>query len=104
MAHWQQLMPGVVLNVEYEQLVAAPEEQTRRILEYCGLPWQQACLDFHHNDAPSMTASLAQVRQPFYTSSIGKWRCYEKELSPLSELFTAAGLTQPELDPIRSDK
>ena len=104
MAHWQQLMPGIILHVEYERLVAAPEQQTRRILEYCGLPWQEACLDFHRNDAPSMTASLAQVRQPVYTSSIGKWRRYAKELTPLSELFAAAGLKQAELDRARSGK
>lgn len=92
MAHWHRLIPGVILDVEYELLVTEPEEQTRRLLEYCELPWQEACLNFHRNAAPSMTASLSQVRQPVYTSSVGKWRHYEKELSPLTELFAAGGL------------
>lgn len=92
MAHWHAIMPGAILDVEYEALVTDTEAQTRRLLEFCDLPWQDACLEFHRNTAPSMTASLAQVRQRAYTSSIGRWRCYEQELAPLKALLEAGGL------------
>jgi tetratricopeptide (TPR) repeat protein len=93
MAHWHQVMPGVILDIEYEVLVSDPEVQTRRLLDYCDLPWEDACLNFHRNAAPSMTASLAQVRQPVYTSSVGRWRFYEKELASLAALLRHGGLT-----------
>ena len=92
MDHWHTAMPGVILDVEYESLVQDPEVQTRRLLDYCDLPWEAACLDFHRNSAPSMTASLAQVRQPVYTSSVGRWRLYENELAPLRALLEEGGL------------
>ena len=92
MDHWHTVMPGVILDVDYESLVQDPEVQTRRLLDYCDLPWEAACLDFHRNSAPSMTASLAQVRQPVYTSSVGRWRLYENELAPLRALLEQGGL------------
>ncbi|MEP0201614.1 MAG: sulfotransferase [Halioglobus sp.] len=92
MAHWQRVMPDTILDVCYETLVADPELQTRRLLEHCNLPWESECLDFHRNSAPSMTASLAQVRKPLYTSSIGKWRRYQSELSELQNQLEGAGL------------
>ena len=92
MQHWHDSMPGKILDVSYEELTVDFEPQCRRLIEYCGLEWEQACLMFHESTAPSMTASLAQVRQPVYTSSIGRWRNYADELKPLSERFTQAGL------------
>jgi hypothetical protein len=92
MDHWHAVMPGFILDVEYESLVEDPEVQTRRLLDYCDLPWEAACLEFHRNSAPSMTASLAQVRQPLYTSSVGRWRLYENELAPLKALLEKGGL------------
>ena len=85
-------MPGRILNVSYEKLVTNQEEESRRILSYCGLAWEDTCLTFHRNLAPSMTASLAQVRQPVYTSSIGRWRNYRKDLDLLEEMFEREGL------------
>jgi tetratricopeptide (TPR) repeat protein len=74
MAHWQQVLPGRILDVSYEQLVQEPEPQARRILEWCGLPWEESVLDFHLQDSPALTASAMQVRRPMYTDSIGAWR------------------------------
>jgi hypothetical protein len=63
------------------------EHQTRRLLEFCGLEWNNACLRFHENAAPVATASSVQVRQPIYRSSIERWRRYEREIEPLRKLL-----------------
>jgi tetratricopeptide (TPR) repeat protein len=82
MDHWREVAPGSFLDVDYEALVANQESESRRIVDWCGLPWEPACLEFHRSTTPSATASAAQVRQPIYSTSVGKWRCYEKQLSP----------------------
>ena len=92
MLHWHKAMPGRILDVSYEQLTSNLEGECRNLVSYCGLPWENDCLDFHNNAAPSMTASLAQVRQPVYTSSIGRWLNYRDELHPLEDIFRQAGL------------
>ena len=93
MDHWHGLMPDSILRLDYEKLVSDQENESRRLLDFCQLPWEPACLEFHRNQAPSMTASLAQVRQPVYTSSIGKWRYYSRQLEPLRAVLTAGGVT-----------
>lgn len=86
MHHWQTVLPlGRMLEVRYEDVVADMEGQARRLLEFCGLPWNAACLRFHENRRTVRTASLAQVRQPIYSGSVGRWRRYEKYLAPLQE-------------------
>ena len=92
MAHWQQVMPGVIHTVRYEDLVADIESKTGQLLEHCGLPFQQQCLRFHENDSASTTASAAQVRSALYSSSVGTWRQHERQLQPLVDQLTAAGL------------
>lgn len=87
MDHWRSVLGDAVLDVSYEALVDDTELQTKRLLEYCGLAWQDDCLEFHKSDVPSTTASAVQVRRPIYRSSIGRWRCYEKQLQPLAELL-----------------
>lgn len=87
MRHWHQCMPGKILDVSYENLTVNQESESRRLVSFCGLAWEDACLEFHKNSAPSMTASLAQVRQPVYTTSVGRWRNYQEELQVLEELF-----------------
>ena len=87
MDHWRSVLGDAILDVSYEALVDDTELQTKRLLEYCGLSWQDDCLEFHNSDAPSTTASAAQVRRPIYRRSIGRWRCYEKQLQPLAELL-----------------
>ena len=93
MDHWKSTLGELMLTVDYEQLVYSQEEQSRRIVEYCGLPWEDACLDFQNNKSASSTASSVQVRQPIYTSSIGQWRNYQQQLEPLVELFKENGIS-----------
>jgi tetratricopeptide (TPR) repeat protein len=84
MAHWRRVLPADrILDIRYEDVVADLEEQTRRILAYCGLPWDDRCLSFHKTDRPVRTASATQVRQPIYTNAVGRWRVYEDHLGPL---------------------
>lgn len=84
MAGWRRLLPeDAMLELPYEALVEDLETWARRLVDYCGLPWDEACLSFHATDRPVRTASLAQVRQPVYRSSVGRWKVYEKELAPL---------------------
>ena len=92
MAHWHQLLPGKMLDVQYEDLVADQEGQTRRILEHCGLSWEPNVLDFHTSTEATTTASAVQVRQPIYASSIGKWRRFENQLRPAANILTDAGI------------
>jgi sulfotransferase family protein len=84
MAHWHDLLPpNVLLDVQYEDLVANIEEQTRRMIAHCGLEWDARCLNFHLTERPVRTASAVQVRQPIYKTSVGQWRKYEPFLSSL---------------------
>jgi tetratricopeptide (TPR) repeat protein len=93
MAHWENMMPGVIHTVCYEDLVNNTEGEARRVLAHCGLDWEEQCLDFHKSTAASTTASATQVRQKVYTSSVGKWRTYETELMPLRQKLEAAGIS-----------
>jgi tetratricopeptide (TPR) repeat protein len=80
MRHWNQVLPGKVLTVHYEETVLDLEGQVRRILAHCGLPFEEACLRYHENPRTVRTASSEQVRRPIYTDSLGTWRRYEKHL------------------------
>ncbi|MEZ0224838.1 MAG: sulfotransferase [Alphaproteobacteria bacterium] len=84
MDHWHAVLPkGTILDVSYEELVEDQEAQSRKLLEFCGLDWQDACLEFHKNDRPVKTASIAQVRKPMYKNSIARWERFGKHLAPL---------------------
>ena len=85
MDHWDRVLPGKVLHVQYESLVADPQAQIRRLLEHCGLSFEAACVAFHETKRPVRTASAEQVRQPLYTSGVGYWRNFAKQLEPLRE-------------------
>lgn len=86
MQHWRTVLPaGSMLELRYEDLVTDLESQTRRLLAYCHLPWDNACLRFHEAARPVRTASLVQVRRPIYQGSVGRWRRYEKFLGPLRQ-------------------
>jgi sulfotransferase family protein len=86
MAHWRHVLPeGSILDVRYEDVVADLDGQARRIIDYCGLPWDDRCLAFHQTDRPVRTASATQVRQPIYNSAVGRWKVYEEYLEPLLE-------------------
>lgn len=96
MAHWERELGSAVLRVQYEDLVRDHEGQTRRLLEFCGLPWEPECLRFHENAAPVATASAVQVRAPLNDKSIGRWRHYEAHLGPLREALAAEGVSTEE--------
>ena len=92
MAMWERLFPGLVLQLSYEQLVADQEGQTRRLLEYCGLDWDEACLTFHQNSAAVATPSAAQVRRPINAEAVGRWRSYEAALQSARVFFEEQGI------------
>jgi hypothetical protein len=84
MHHWHCVLPpGVMLDVQYEDVVADVEPQARRIVAHCGLEWDDKCLAFHRTQRPIRTPSAAQVRQPLYRTSVGRWRPYGNLLQPL---------------------
>jgi tetratricopeptide (TPR) repeat protein len=83
MAHYDTVLPGRIHRVFYERMIADPEAEIRRLLAYCGLPFEQACLDFHANTRAVRTASSEQVRQPIYADAVAHWRNYEPWLAPL---------------------
>ena len=83
MAHFDQVLPGRVLRVHYEKVVADPETEIRRLLDYCGLPFEDSCLRFHENRRVVQTASSEQVRRPIYTEGLDQWRNFEPWLGPL---------------------
>lgn len=87
MNHWHEILPGRVLNVQYEQMVEDQENQTRRLLEHCGLPWEDQCLRFYETHRAVVTPSSQQVRQPIYSGSVDSWRRFEKNLGPLIEVL-----------------
>jgi tetratricopeptide (TPR) repeat protein len=87
MRHWHHMLPeGRILDLSYENLVANTERESRRMLEFVGLPWDPACLDFHRNKRMVSTASVAQVRKPIYTSSVARWKPFARHLAPLLEI------------------
>lgn len=87
MRHWREVLPpGTILDLRYEDMVADTEGQARRILDYVGLPWDDNCLAFHRNKRHVKTASVAQVRQPIYNTSVARWQRFEKHLAPLLDI------------------
>jgi tetratricopeptide (TPR) repeat protein len=84
MEHWRRVLPpGVMMEVQYEDIVDNLETQARKILAHCGLEWQDACLAFDKTQRPVTTASAAQVRRPIYRHAVGRWRPYANQLQPL---------------------
>ena len=92
MAHWRKVLPGRFLDVDYEALVADQAAESRRLIAWCGLEWEDAVLAFEKNASPSLTASAAQVRQPIYRTSLEQWRHYEEELQPLIRVLRDGGV------------
>jgi hypothetical protein len=100
-AHWRSVLPADrFLEIGYEDLVADQEARTRALLAFCGLPWDARCLSFHENAAPVATASSVQVRQPLYSSSVGRWRRHGEGLAPLRAILRAAGLVDEDGKPM----
>ncbi|MCC6924226.1 tetratricopeptide repeat-containing sulfotransferase family protein [Novosphingobium sp.] len=83
MDHWDQVLPGQVLRVRYEEVVADLDGQVRRLLDFCGLPFEAACLNFHETERAVRTASSEQVRQPIFRSGVDQWEKFSEFLDPL---------------------
>lgn len=86
MAHWRTVLKIPLMEVRYEELVADQERVTRAMVSFCGLEWDDNCLRFHESARVASTASYAQVRQPLYSRSVGRWRHYARHLGPLESL------------------
>jgi hypothetical protein len=83
MEHWDAVLPGKVLRIQHEAVVDDLEGNVRRILDFCGLDFEPACLDFHKTERTVHSASSEQVRQPIYREGVDQWRHYEPWLGPL---------------------
>ena len=92
MHHWNRTLPGTIHSLSYECLVADQIGETERLLEFCGLEWEDPCLEFDRNPSPTTTASAAQVRRPLYDSSVSQWRHYEHQLRGLRDQLQTAGI------------
>ncbi len=90
MDHWHDVLPGRCLTVQYEEVVTDFENQVRRLLEYCELPFEDTCINFHQTERPVRTASSEQVRQPVYSKSVNFWRNHEEHLAELIEVLEPA--------------
>jgi len=86
MSYWRKTLPASqFMEMQYESIIDEQEAQTRKLLEFCNLDWDEACLRFHENKAPVSTASSVQVRQPLYRGSIGRWKKYGTKLDNLKD-------------------
>jgi tetratricopeptide (TPR) repeat protein len=97
MAHWRAVLPGFLYEQSYEGLVTDQRGATRRLLEFCGLRWDEACMAFHANPTATTTASAAQVREPMYSRSLAQWQHYARELEGLRRQLLAGGISEQEL-------
>jgi tetratricopeptide (TPR) repeat protein len=92
MAHWRAVLPaGRMLEIDYEDTVADLEGQARKLVDFCGLDWEDACLEFHKTERAVSTASREQVRNPIYNSSVGRWKRYGEGIAPLVGSLDACG-------------
>ena len=87
MEHWDEVLPGKVYHLSYEALVQNPEEQIRKLLEYCEVPFEEECLNFHQTKRAVKTPSAEQVRQPIYKDGVVQWKNYEKHLGAVKALM-----------------
>ncbi len=87
MEHWHSVLPVPILDVQYEDMVNNQGQVSRRIVEFCGLGWDESCLEFYKNKRPVQTASFLQVRRGIYKTSVGRWKKYEKYLTPLLNIL-----------------
>jgi tetratricopeptide (TPR) repeat protein len=83
MDHWKKVLPGEIYEISYEKLVANQEAESRQLVDHIGMEWSEDCLNFHRNARLVTTASMTQVRQPAYKTSIGRWKRFENHLGPL---------------------
>jgi tetratricopeptide (TPR) repeat protein len=90
--HWRRVQPVAYLDLQYEDVVTDPERHARRLIDFVGLDWNAACLEFHSNKLVVRTPSRVQVRQPIHSRSCGRWRLYEAALEPMFQAFERHGV------------
>ncbi len=95
MAHWKTVLPGRIHEIGYENLVRDQEGESRRLIGFLGLPWDDRCLAFHETERPVRTASNRQVREPVYTGSMGRYRAFARHLEPLKRGLEGKGIAVP---------
>jgi len=93
MRHWRDTLEIPMLEVQYEAMVADQEATTRRLLDFCGLDFDERCLRYYDVGGPVQTASYDQVNRPIYSSSVGRHKNFEKHLRPLTEVLAEGGWT-----------
>jgi hypothetical protein len=92
MDHWREQFPGRIIDVSYEKTARDIEPNARRLINDLELPWEDACLEFYKSSQGVATASAVQVREPAHTRSIGRWRRYEEQLTPMRQELEAANI------------
>lgn len=95
MEHWKHGLPTPILDVRYEDLIADPQTWVAKVLDFCGLEWEDACLNFHKTNRQVVTASYDQVRKPLYKTSVARWKHYEQQLEPVSRILGLHGDSYP---------
>ena len=90
MRHWDEVLPGRILRVHHESVVDDLEGNVRRLLEFCGLKFEPACVEFHKTERSIRTASSEQVRQPIFREGLDQWKRYEPWLAPLKDALADA--------------
>jgi hypothetical protein len=95
MRHWRRVVPLRMLEVNYESVVANLETESRRLIDFLGLEWDPACLDFHTTKRAVATVSYMQIRRPIYDSSIGRWRRFADHLGPLLNILDECAAGEP---------
>ena len=103
MAHWRRVLDPPMLELRYETLVERPEEWSRALVDFCGLPWDERCLRFYESKRVVATSSYDQVRHPIYRGSLGRWRHYERHLAPLLRALGPQGPEAAPADPRQED-
>jgi tetratricopeptide (TPR) repeat protein len=92
MNHWKTVFPAAIHELQYENLTRNPQTEVRKMLDFLGLPWEEACLSFHDRESTVKTFSRMQVRSPINTGSVARWHNYEKHLAPIISVFNQAGV------------
>jgi len=92
MAHWKQIYPDSIFDLDYDAFVGDPEVVLRQLLDFLGLPWDEGCLDFHRRRSTVKTASYWQIRQPLHKGASGRWRNYAGHLEPMRRELARAGI------------
>ena len=90
MAYWHRLLPGKILDIQYEDVVNDLEAQAKRLIAHCNLSWDEACLEFYRPNGPMKTASLNQANKPIYKNSVQRWKHYEQHLQPLLDILNTS--------------